>query len=111
MNYPLEKYKFAQTGNKVIAISTYAGRTVKGVAKCDPRDNFSVEDGKRLAAARCNMKVTAKRAKNAERCLADAKTYVKEAEAYLRKMTAYFNDASAEAAFSANEVDCILKEI
>ena len=57
MEYSLSKYKYAQTGNKVIAISTYAGRTVRAVAKADPRDASSLEDGKKLAAARCNAKI------------------------------------------------------
>lgn len=48
-------------GKKVIAISTYAGRTVKGVAKCHPNDEFDVEFGKKLAAARCNEKISYKR--------------------------------------------------
>ena len=35
------KYKvFTNSKNEIIAVSTYAGKTVKGVAKCDPRDSF-----------------------------------------------------------------------
>ena len=48
--YPLEKYKYYQAGNKVIAVSTFAGRTVRGVAKCNPKDNFDLEKGKMLPA-------------------------------------------------------------
>ena len=83
MKYALNKYKYARTGNKVIAISTYAGRTVKGVAKTDPRDTFSLEDGKKLAAARCNAKIAIKRAKNAEFQLIRAKEALEQAEARL----------------------------
>ena len=54
-------YKYVVTPNKVIALSSYAGRTVRGVAKCHPGDTFDVEVGKALAAARCNEKVAAKR--------------------------------------------------
>ncbi len=54
-------YRYIVTSNKVIALSTYAGRTVRGVAKCSPDDEFDVEFGKQLAAARCNQKVAAKR--------------------------------------------------
>ena len=48
MNYSLDKYKFYEyndpKGKKTVsAVSTYAGRTVKGYAKCDPRDNFNIE--------------------------------------------------------------------
>ena len=46
MKYSLDKYKYFtyydKNGKKTIsAVSTYAGKTVKGYAKCDPRDNFS----------------------------------------------------------------------
>ena len=55
------EYRYVFTGNKIIAISSYAGRTVKGVAKCHPNDEFDLEAGKALAAARCNKKIAAKR--------------------------------------------------
>lgn len=66
MSYPLEKYRFYFANNKVIAVSTYAGKNVKGVAKCDGRDEFDIEKGKRLAAARCNARIAEKRVKRAK---------------------------------------------
>lgn len=60
-----DKYRYIVNGNTVIAISTYAGKTVKGVAKCDPEDTFDLEKGKKLAAARCNEKVCRKRLRRA----------------------------------------------
>jgi hypothetical protein len=70
--YPLEKYKYYQAGNKVIAVSTFAGRTVRGVAKCNPKDNFDLEKGKMLAALRCNEKVAKRRFARAQKKCADA---------------------------------------
>ena len=64
--FPLERYKFYIAKNKVIAVSTYAGKTVRGVAVCADSDTFDIEKGKRLAAARCNVKIAEKRLKNAE---------------------------------------------
>ena len=66
-NYTNDKYTYfvADKQKKVVAVSTYAGKIVRGVAKCDPRDEFSIETGKKLAAARCNLKVATKRAKRA----------------------------------------------
>ena len=57
-------YKY-YTDNKstVIAVSTYAGKTVRGVAKCNIEDQFDLEKGKQLAAARCNLKIAKKRYK------------------------------------------------
>lgn len=59
--YPIDKYHFYYGGNKIIATSTYAGKTVRGVAKCDPRDKFNKEIGKELAVTRCNLKIAKKR--------------------------------------------------
>ena len=64
--YPIEKYKFYQTKTadgfqKIIAVATYAGKTVRGVAICDPKDTFDPDFGKKLAAARCEAKVALKR--------------------------------------------------
>lgn len=72
--FPVDKYRYIVTDNMVIAISSYAGKLVKGVAKCDPSDTFDVEKGKLLAAARCNEKVCSKR-------LAHATNVVNEVEA------------------------------
>ena len=58
----MTKYNFYTDGKtKVVAVSTYAGKVVRGVAKCDVNDTFSFEKGKELAAARCNEKIAKKR--------------------------------------------------
>jgi len=51
--------------SKVIVTSTYAGRTVRGIAKCAPGDVFNVQTGETLAQARCDLKVSEKRLLNA----------------------------------------------
>ena len=84
MRFSLDKYKFAffkdESGkDTVCARSTYAGKTVKGYAKCDPRDNYDVESGKALAAARCTAQM------------------VKDAQAYEARMKAYLSDSIVEA--------------
>ena len=66
-NYPIEKYQFYTTKNKVVAVSTYAGKTVRGIAKADPRDNFDLEAGKKLAAARCAARIAMKRKSRAQK--------------------------------------------
>ena len=63
----MTKYNFYTDGKtKVVAVSTYAGKVVRGVAKCDANDTFSLEKGKELAAARCNEKIAKKRFTRAE---------------------------------------------
>ena len=115
--FDVNKYKYFTYNNKktgakcVSAVSTYAGRTVRGVASCDPRDNFDFETGKSLAAARCNQKVAQKRARRAATKFAEAEKQLRAAEAYYDKMANYFNEASASASFATNEVNCLVSEM
>ena len=95
--FPISKYKFYITpDNKVIAVSTYAGKTVKGVAKTDPRDNFNPEFGKELAAARCAAKVAKKRKTRAQKQVLKAQRKLMEAQKYYNCMCAYEADARNE---------------
>ena len=89
------KYKiFTNANSDVIAVSTYAGKTVKGVAKCDPRDTFDMNTGVKIAEARCEKKVANKRLVRARKKYAEAKQKFKDAEAYLHKMSDYVSDAT-----------------
>lgn len=95
--YPISKYKFFMTpDNKVIAVSTYAGKTVKGVAKTDPRDKFDEAFGKELAAARCAAKVAKKRRARAAKMMRKAQTQLNIAQRYVDRMRAYEADAAKE---------------
>ena len=49
-----DKYKYYsfhvdEEGKKVIAVTHYAGRAVRGIAKCAPEDTFDVETGCKIA--------------------------------------------------------------
>ena len=86
-------YKYFHSDNKVVALSTFAQKTVKGTAKCNPEDTFSLEAGKALAAARCNSKVAAKRAKWAKSKLDEAHANFEAAQEQLKLMMEYYSDA------------------
>ena len=79
---------------KVVAYSTYAGQAVRGIAKCAPDDKFDVEFGKKLAAARCNVKVARKRFKRALEMRDAAWEEYLKAEDCLLKEENYVDDAS-----------------
>ncbi len=116
MKYSLNKYKFAffkdENGKTTVsARSTYAGKTVKGYAKCDPRDNYDVEAGKELAAARCNARIAEKRVARSQKQMAKAAQMVKDAQAYLEKMKAYYSDSVAEADAAEAEVASLLSKM
>lgn len=87
-------YKYVVTPNKVIALSTYAGRTVRGIAKCHPNDTFDEDFGKALAAARCNQKVAAKRYARARAEYNQLAVEIKKFNDRAQKVTDYLRDAA-----------------
>ena len=89
-------YKFVHLKNRVIAISTYAGKTVKGEAACHPDDEFDTEFGEKLAEARCRVKVAKKRAARAKKKRIEAERMVEDAMRHLTKMNNYSSDAEME---------------
>ena len=109
-DYPREKYKIFTGLNKVIAISTYAGRVVRGVAKCAPGDTFDIEKGKNLAIARCAAKIAKKRLNRAYKKYDESIVTFEEAQAHREDMFRYVTDSSlalkaAEAEVSQLERD------
>lgn len=99
MSFSPDKYKYFIHQSKdhasiqVTAVSTYAGRTVKGYAKCDPRDEYNEEHGMKLAAARCNQKVAEKRKARAWKKFNEASRLARQAEQYEEDMRNYYIDS------------------
>ena len=116
MSYDVNKYKYITRTKKngvqqVIAISTYAGKTVRGVANCDPRDTFSLENGKKLAAARCNLKVAEKRKARATKKYNEAANAVMEQTRFLARMDQYAKDASIEVNTARVELAALIQSM
>ena len=98
------RYKtFTDDNETVVVVSSYAGKAVRGIAKCCPNDEFDYEKGEELARARCDQKVAKKRYKNAMKCYDDAKEWFKMAESYLLDMREYA--ASSEKEFYKAEAN------
>lgn len=118
--YPIEKYQFKvfeknnKDGSKssvIVALSTYSGKVVKGVAKCLESDSFDLEKGTKLAAARCDYKVCEKRCKRAKKKYAEAVKMLKELEEYTRKMSNYYSAANYECTESKLRLKTIEAEL
>ena len=97
-------YKFYQysrqredgtTNIRIVAVSSFAGKPVKGYADLHPKDEFDLEYGKALAAARCAEKIAAKRCKRAYNKVDEATAQFNAAMNYLQKMMQYEADAEA----------------
>jgi hypothetical protein len=113
--FNIDKYKFyvyAIKGiTRVKAVSTYCGKNVFGVAKCDPNDTFSIEKGKILAAARCNQKIARKRVKRAEKKYEDSIEMIERAKIYSHKMNRYFIDAIHAEEIASIELEEVINNL
>lgn len=96
---------------QVTAVSTYAGHTVKGYAKCDPRDNYNKKLGMELAAARCNLKVAEKRKARAKQKFHEANEHLNQAIAYASRMNDYFDDATRAVGEAETAINELLKDM
>ena len=91
-----KNYKVYTHDNEVVAVTSFARRPVRAVAKCDPRDTFDVEFGKALAIARCDVKVADKRLAAAKKRLDCANEAMALAKRELDAANKYFNLAQEE---------------
>ena len=67
------KYKIDEKKRTIVAMSTFAGKVIAGVARCAPTDDFNIETGKKIAAARCSVKVAERRMRRAKICMDNAR--------------------------------------
>lgn len=101
------KYMYTISNNKVVCVSHFAKKAVRGIAKCDTSvDTFDVEVGKDLALKRCDVKITEKRVKRAKKKLDEAAELLLEARRNMINMTNYYNESVAE---NANAVAALNK--
>ena len=91
------RYHVSEDNTKVVCVSSFAKRPVRGIAKCDTNfDEFNVETGKQLARLRCDVKVSSKRKQRAEQKFAEAQAALALAQARVAKMENYLSDATTE---------------
>lgn len=98
------------TSLRIAAVSSFAGKPVKGYADCHPNDEFDREYGYALAAARCAEKIAAKRCNRAYNKVDEAKALVNAAMAHLQKMMQYEADAEASYNIASYDLAAILSE-
>lgn len=97
----MPRYNFYHTkrdDNSVVTycVSRFAGRSVRGVAKCIATDNYDEKFGNDLAQARCDLKVAEKRVNRATYLLAKAQEEVMRATQRATEMAQYLSDATTE---------------
>lgn len=89
------KYRIytANRDKTVIAVSSFAGKTVKGIAKCDPKDTPDLEKGITLAILRCDEKITAKKITRGKEKVETAAKELEFAQTKYEKAIQYLVDA------------------
>ena len=87
------RYFYNVSDNKVVCVSHYAGKPVRGIAKCDPSDEFDAETGRKLSQKRCDVKIAEKRLARATERLEDAVAQLNAARDLVNRMTAYRTDS------------------
>ena len=105
MSYSLDRYRYYKgKNNKIVAVSSYAGKTVRGTAKCDPRDEYNESFGKKLEALRCNLKVATLREARAKKMVIEAQKQLTAAQNRYNKMSKYFTDAHMKRAIAQSDL-------
>lgn len=81
---------------KVIVLSKYAGKDVRGIAKCSPNDEFDADIGSMLAKLRCDEKIAWKRLQRAQRKVAEANEELRVATEFHDNMVDYLSRSTIE---------------
>ncbi len=116
MSIDLNKYQFITHERKdgrveIIAISTFAGKPVRGKAICAADDTFDHQKGMTLAAARCNEKIAKKRYARSKRKIREAEDAVLVATRRYDAMRHYHEDAYLAANHASKYVKDLLSEL
>ena len=94
----MSRYRvFRDNKGKIIVASSYAGKIVRGVAKCNENDTYNEDTGIALATARCDVKITNKRVMRAMAKYDAATKAVNNATAAWEKAIKYLTNAEQEA--------------
>ncbi len=87
------KYYINLSKGEVVAVCRYAGKNIRSVAKCHPDDNFDPEKGKKIARAKCEVKVGQIKMKNATYKFREAAKAADEADKRYDEMKQYYIDS------------------
>ena len=95
----------------VIATTTYCGKPVRAVAKCNPEDKYDKQFGEDLALARLNLKVAKKRRARAAAKMEAAKKALNEARAFYNVMVSYNNVSIDEVEDAESAIKFLMEQV
>ena len=93
-----DKYHFYYhlENHTIVCTTLYKGQMVRGIAKCSPEDDFSLETGKKLAYLRCKKKFLRKKLKRAINAKLDAVVAEARANNNLKKAYMFVCDTELQ---------------
>ena len=93
-----DRYKFYYNKDEKTLICTilYKGKTIRGIAKCDPDDEFNIDTGKKLAYLRCRQKLLVKKVKHSSKVEDDATAALEKAKVNMQKASKFYADATSQ---------------
>ena len=102
-----EKYHFYHTADNrtVVCTTLYKGQIIRGVAKCNPEDEFDLEFGKDYAYLRCRQKFMLKKLNRAKKTKDEAIISVARANNNLYKAYEFVNDVEMQLAYINKELN------
>lgn len=105
--YNGHKYTIYTTNNEktVFAIASFAGKSVRGVAKCDPEDTPDIEKGAEIAILRCDLKITLKKIARGIKKIEAAEAEIARANEKYAKALKYLEDAEKSLEDIVNKLD------
>ena len=81
---------------KVICVTYYKGKPIKGIAKCAPCDDFDISVGEKLAYLRCKNKFLKRKSEQATSAYSKAVVAAGKAEMNRLNAIDFFNEVSSE---------------
>lgn len=95
----------------VIATTTYCGKPVRAVAKCNPEDEYDRQFGEALALARLNLKVAKKRrARSFDKMYAAAEA-LRKAQDFYKEMCGYNAAAIQEVKDADAAIEFLMEQV
>ncbi len=107
------KYNFYynEDSKTIVCTTLYKGQMARGIAKCDPTDNFDMDTGKKLAYLRCKQKFARKKLKRANKAYSDAIAAEARAKNNLCKAADFLDDAVFQLSAAKHELDMFEKSL
>ena len=99
------KFYYNKDEQTIICTTLYKGQAVRGIAKCNPEDEFDLELGKKLAYLRCRKKFLRKKMKRALKAERDAIVAEARAKYNLDSAREFVSDSEMQLSSVINELE------